>query len=128
MKTLFCLLLTFTFGIIYSQEKIKTEKDSIVWVKRTCEKGIEDAKLDAKNGIYKCLSYGLVFEKNPELNKFVKEYREKKYGIIIGNGGCVTSDYSECYSKTIEKIILEKFGADIFEKSRREAEELYLKR
>ena len=128
MKTLFCLLLTFTFGIIYSQEKIKTEKDSIVWVTRTCEKGIEDAKLDAKNGKYKCLSYGLVFDKNPELNKFVKEYREKKYGIIIGNGGCVISDYSECYSKTIEKIILEKFGVDIFERSRKEAEELYLKR
>lgn len=70
----------------------------------------------------------MVFEKNPELNKFVREYREKKYGIIIGNGGCVTSDYSECYSKEIEKIIKEKFGADIFERSRKEAEELYSKK
>ncbi|WP_412464409.1 hypothetical protein [Flavobacterium mekongense] len=128
MKTLFCLLLTFTFAIVNSQEKIKAENDSVVWVKMTCEKGIEDAIIDAKNGKYKCLSYGLVFEKNPELNKFVQEYREKKYGIIIGNGGCVTSDYSKCYSKEIEKIIKEKFGADIFERSRKEAEELYSKK
>ncbi|MDQ8011599.1 MAG: hypothetical protein REI96_04065 [Flavobacterium nitrogenifigens] len=127
MKKLFCLLLTFTLGFIYSQEKNKTEKDSIVWVKMTCEKGIDQAKVDAEKGIYKCLSYGLIFDQNPKLNKFVKEYREKKYGIVIGNGGCVTSDYSECYSKTMKKIILEKFGADIFEKSRKEAEELYAK-
>ncbi len=125
MKKLFCVLLTFTLGFIYSQEKNKTEKDSIVWVKMTCEKGTDQAKVDAEKGIYKCLSYGLIFDKNPKLNKFVKEYREKKYGIVIGNGGCVTSDYSECYSKTMKKIILEKFGADIFEKSRKEAEGLY---
>ena len=125
MKKLFCVLLTFTLGFIYSQEKNKTDKDSIVWVKMTCEKGTDQAIVDAEKGIYKCLSYGLIFDKNPKLNKFVKEYREKKYGIVIGNGGCVTSDYSECYSKTMKKIILEKFGADIFEKSRKEAEELY---
>ena len=128
MKKLFCLLLTFTLGFIYSQEKNKPEKDSIVWVKMTCEKGTDEAKVDAEKGIYKCLSYGLVFDKNPKLNKFVKEYREKKYGIVVGNGGCVTSDYSECYSKTMKKIILEKFGADVFEKSRKEAEELYVKK
>ena len=127
MKKIFCLLLTFTLGFIYSQEKNKTEKDSIVWVKMTCEKGTDEAKVDAEKGIFKCLWYGLVFDKNPKLNKFVKEYREKKYGIVVGNGGCVTSDYSECYSKTMKKIILEKFGADIFEKSRKEAEELYAK-
>jgi len=115
-------------GFIYSQEKNKPEKDSIVWVKMTCEKGTDEAKVDAEKGIYKCLSYGLVFDKNPKLNKFVKEYREKKYGIVVGNGGCVTSDYSECYSKTMKKIILEKFGADVFEKSRKEAEELYVKK
>ncbi|MBE8726461.1 hypothetical protein [Flavobacterium hungaricum] len=128
MKTFFCFVLTCTFGFIYSQEKNKTEKDSIVWVKQSCEKGIEDAKIDAQKGIYKCLSYGLVFDKNPELNKFVKEYREKKYGIIVGNGGCVITNYSECYSKTIKEIILEKFGTNIFDKSRKEAEELFAKK
>jgi hypothetical protein len=127
MKTLFCLLLTFTFGIIYSQEKIKTEKDSIILPKKTCEKGIEDAKLDAKNGKYKSFSYGYLFKKRKsELYKFIKEYRENKYGIIYEYGGFETSEYSECYSKTIAKILFEKFGADIFEKSRKEAEELYL--
>ncbi|MCL9804694.1 hypothetical protein NAT51_04120 [Flavobacterium amniphilum] len=128
MKTLFSLLLILTGGFIYSQEKIITKKDSLVWTEMTCEKGIEAAKIDAQNGKYKCLSYGLRFDPNPELNTFAREYREKKYGIITGNGGCVISDYSKCYSETIEKIILEKFGADIFERSRKEAEELYLKK
>ena len=127
MKTLFCLLLTFTFGIIYSQEKIKTEKDSIILPKMTCEKGIEDAKLDAKNGKYKCFSYAYVYGKRrSELYKFIKEYRENKYGIIYVDGCFEPCDYLECYSKTISKILFEKFGADIFEKSRKEAEELYL--
>ena len=128
MKTLFSLLLTLTFGIVYSQKKNKTKDNAVVWVKLTCEKGVSDAKIDAKKGIYKCLTYGLVFERNPELSNFIRDYRKKKYGIIVGNGGCVTSDYSECYSKEIEKIIKKKFGEDIFERSRKEAEELYFKK
>ena len=128
MKTFLTFIFTLTFGVVHCQEKNKTEKDSIVWTKISCEKGIEDAKIDAEKGTYKCLSYGLMFEANPELNKFVNDYREKKYGIITRNGGCVITNYSECYSKTMKELVLKKFGEDIFERSRKEAEELYLKK
>ncbi|WP_339889909.1 hypothetical protein [uncultured Flavobacterium sp.] len=128
MKTFLTFIFTLTFGLIYGQEKNKTEKDSIVWTKVTCEKGIEDAKIDAEKGTYKCLSYGLMFETNPELNKFINDYRKKKYGIITRNGGCVITDYSECYLKTMKELVLKKFGEDIFEKSRKEAEDLYSKK
>ena len=94
----------------------------------TCENGIEAAKADAKNGKYNYLSYGLSFDTDPELSKFVREYREQKYGISTGNAGCKISEYSKCYKKTIETIIQETFGADIFEKSYKEAEELYSKK
>lgn len=84
-------------------------------------------KLTLKKGVYKCLSYGLIFETNPELSAFINAYREKKYGIITRNGGCVITEYSQCYSKTMEEIVFKKFGVDIFERTRKEAEALYLK-
>lgn len=128
MKTFLIFIFLLSFGLINCQEKNKTKKDSIVWTKITCEKGIEDAKIDAEKEIYKCLSYGLIFDTNPELNKFINDYREKKYGIITRNGGCVVNEYSECYLKTMEELVLKKFGNDIFEKSLREANELYSKK
>ena len=123
LKQLFLISL----GFVNAQEKHETKKDSLVWTTPTCEKGVEDAKIDAEKGIYECLSYGFIFETNPELNKFINEYREKKYGIITRNGGCVITEYSQCYSKTMKEIVFKKFGVDIFERSRKEAEALYLK-
>ncbi|NNT73243.1 hypothetical protein HKT18_13545 [Flavobacterium sp. IMCC34852] len=124
MRTFFILIFILGFGNTYSQ-KTKTENDSIVWTKLSCENGKKAAKIDFKNGIYNCFSYGLIFETNPSLSKFIDEYREKKYGIITRNAGCVITDYSKCYSKTMRKLVLKKFGSDIFERSRVEAEKLY---
>jgi hypothetical protein len=113
------------FGIVNSQEKNITENDSIKWTKVTCKNGTEQAKIDFKKGIYNCFSYGLILSPNPDLMNFIDEYREKKYGIITRNAGCVITDYSKCYSKTMRKLVLKKFGSDIFERSRMEAEKLY---
>ena len=99
-----------------------------MWRKGTCENGNEQAKIDFKNGVYNCFSYGLIFHSNPELSEFVLEYRKRKYGINTQNVGCVISEYSECYSTMMKNLVLKKFGNDIFEKSLNEAEELYKKR
>ena len=50
-----------------------------------------------------------------------------KYRIDTKNAGCVITEYSECYSKTMNDLVLDKFGKDIFEKSRKEAEKLFKK-
>ncbi|WP_146171807.1 hypothetical protein [Flavobacterium magnum] len=125
MKSLFILMLLISFGEAQCQQKSKGVKDSLIWVKLTCEKGIEDAKKDFKKGIYKCSSYGLVADSNPALTNYINEYRLKKYGIITDNGGCVTNDYKECYLNLMIKLVEEKFGSDIFIKSKKEAEKLY---
>lgn len=125
MKTFFILTLILSFAKMQSQEKKGTVKDSLVWVKLTCEKGTEDAKSDFAKGIYKCSSYGLIFDNNSELTTFIDEYRNAKYGIITQNGGCVTNDYKVCYSELMITLVKEKFGADIFVKSKNEAEKLY---
>lgn len=50
MKTFLTLLFLISLGFVYAQEKHETKKDSLVWTTRTCEKGVEDAKIDAEKG------------------------------------------------------------------------------
>ena len=127
MKNFIYISFLLIFGISFSQNENSKKSDSIVWRKVTCESGTEQAKIDFKNGIYNCFSYGLIFESNPELSFYIRNYRKTKYGIDTKNAGCVITEYSQCYSKTMNDLVLDKFGGDIFEKSRNEAEELYSK-
>lgn len=60
-----------------------------------------------------------------KLSSYISKYRKTKYGIDTRNAGCVITEYSECYSRTMNDLVLKKFGNDIFEKSRREAEVLF---
>jgi hypothetical protein len=127
MKNIIYISFLLIFGLSFSQNENPKKSDSIVWRKVTCESGTEQAKLDFNNGIYNCFSYGLIFERNPELSSYIRNYTKNKYGIDTKNAGCVITEYSQCYSKTMDDLVLEKFGNDIFEKSRKEAEELYKK-
>lgn len=121
MKIFIIIVFILNLGVVYSQEN-----DSIKWTKVTCEKGTEEAKIDFEKGNYNCYSYGLIFTtESSEFIKFLQDYRKRKYGIVAKNAGCVITDYSKCYSKTMEELVFKKFGSDIFEKSRKEAEELF---
>jgi hypothetical protein len=127
MKNIIYISFFLIFGLSFSQNENPKKSDSIVWRKVTCESGTEQAKLDFNNGIYNCFSYGLILERNSELSSYIRNYTKNKYGINTKNAGCVITEYSQCYSKTMDDLVLEKFGNDIFEKSRKEAEELYYK-
>ena len=127
MKKIIYISFLLIFGVSFSQNENSKNNDSIVWRKVTCENGTEQAKIDFDSGIYNCYSYGLIFDKTPDLSTYVQEYRRKKYEIDTKNAGCVITEYSKCYSKTMKELVLKKFGNDIFEKSRKEAEELYKK-
>ncbi len=127
MKKIIYISLLLIFGVSFSQNENSKRSDSIVWRKVTCENGTEQAKIDFDSGIYNCYSYGLIFDKTPDLSVYIQEYRRKKYGIDTKNAGCVITEFSKCYSKTMKELVLKKFGNDIFEKSRKEAEELYYK-
>lgn len=127
MKKIIYILFLLSISFVFSQNENSKKSDSIVWRKVTCENGAEQAKIDFKNGIYNCFSYGLIFERNPELSSYIRNYTKNKYGIDTKNVGCVITEYSQCYSETMKELVLKKFGNDIFEKSRKEAEELFIK-
>jgi hypothetical protein len=112
-------------GVVYSQEKNITENDSI---ELSCRTGNENAKIDFDKGNYYCYCVKLISSSNADFDDFFEKFMEKKYGISIIRKGCVKYDYTECYSKKMTELVLKKFGSDIFEKSRKEAEKLYAKK
>lgn len=91
----------------------------------SCEDGIKKANADAKNGKYKLLSYGLPFYDDWDFQNYYEEFVFKKYGIEIGNGGCVVYDETECYSTKMSELIFAKFGDDILKKAKLEAQVEY---
>ena len=125
MKIFLTLIFLSLCSVISAQTTNTIKQDSLVYTIWDCEKGIKDAKNDFKNGKYNCYSYGLVALNDPDFNDYLQEYRKNKYGIISKNAGCVRTEHSDCYSKVMTELVYEKFGSDIFEKSRKEAEELY---
>lgn len=125
MKTFLTLIFLGFYALTNAQKINSVKNDSIVYTKWNCEKGTEDAKSDFANGEYNCYSYGLIVQIDSKFDDFLEEYRKSKYGIISKNAGCVITEHSECYSEVMTELVYKKFGSDIFEKSRKEAKELY---
>lgn len=124
MKCLITILIFIT-NLTYSQQKISVDKDSLVYRFKNCDEGTIEAQGDFEKGIYIHASYGFIIQKNPKFNEFLANYRKEKYGIISKTGGCVITDYTECYSEKMKDLIFKKFGKDIFERSKKEAEKLW---
>jgi hypothetical protein len=130
-KNISILFLFLCSALSYSQKnESPVEKDSIIWIRQTCELGTQTAKTDFNNGIYNAYSYGLLLsnESEKDFSDFYKKYMREKYAINMEHRGCVITDYSTCYSGTMYKLIYQKFGSRIFKKSRREAKKLFLKK
>lgn len=116
----FCLFIF--WNLVSAQE---TEEIQYIKIDESCEAGIEEAKQDIENSKYKLLSYGLILHKDFEFHKFYIGYVAEKYGVILGDGGCVVSEKTICYSEAMEVAILQKFGSDFFERIESEAREAY---
>ena len=88
----------------------------------TCEEGVKDAISDADKGFFVSKSYGLTLDiKFDGFADFYNSYLKNQYKISFENGGCVSSNYSECYKKTTEELIIQKYGDDIYVRARKEA-------
>lgn len=122
MRFILVFSLFIFWNLVSAQE---TEEIQYIKIDESCEAGIEEAKQDIENGKYKLLSYGMVIHQDFEFRKFQINYVREKYGVIFGDGGCVISHKIICYSETMEKAILEKFGQDFFKRSESEAKEAY---
>lgn len=117
---LFCIFLIVTSVSAQETEEINFEETDI-----SCESGIKEAERDINDGMYKLLTYGMVMYKDFEFRKFHIEYVKEKYGVILGDGGCVVSEKTICYTETMEKAIIEKFGQDFFSRAESEALKAY---
>jgi len=130
MRNILTFILIFTFALSHSQsekENNRIENDSIFY--GNCESGTKRAIKDAENKLYKSYSYGLILrtKEESEFSEFYQKYMKSKYGILIKDGGCVRSDDSKCYSKKMKEFIKKEFGNDVFERTLKEAKELYKK-
>lgn len=125
MKTFLALVFLCFYGLTFGQKSTSIKKDSIIYTEWNCEKGTKDAKNDFKKGEYNYYSYGLIIQTDFEFDNFLEQYLKNKYGINTKNAGCVITGHSKCYSEVMRELIYQKFGSDIFEKSRKEAQELY---
>jgi len=92
-----------------------------------CSKGEKGAIKDAANKKFKLITYGLVVSKDWEFDKFYSNFIKTKYGIEIGNGGCVVFESELCYYNKMKELIYQEFGENIFEKAKKEARVLYSK-
>ena len=119
LKRTICLIFTFLNGILLSQEK------KLEWTKLTCETGIERAEKHFNQGYYFCESFALKNNNDADFEKFYDDYLETRYHIITLSGGCIMTEYRKCYQEKMEKLLFEKFGADIREKLEKEARELF---
>lgn len=133
MKKALIIGILYFSSFCYSQtESRKTVNDTLIWTETTCEKGTEKANEDFEKGIYNKYFYGLMAEITPKAEEgfsdFYKEYVRKKYLINIESKGCIVSDYSECYTDVMDKLILVKFGKDVFKNARKEALKLFAQR
>ena len=59
---------------------------------------------------------------------YYENYILEKYHIKFVKKGCVITNSIKCYKETMKKLVCEKFGADIFEKSRIEARKEFEKK
>jgi hypothetical protein len=81
----------------------------------SCDKAIEQANIDAKAGILRSITHGLVLpNKTFELERFYENYMITKFGIESFNPGCIVEPFEECYSDEMHTIIKDKYGPDFF--------------
>lgn len=113
---IFLLLLVFKFG--YAQE-FKTEEEA-------CNYGTEKAIADAKKGDYQDLKFGLYMPTQDQSDEIYINILKTKYGITVKNTGCQTTPGYKCYVKKMTALIYEKFGSDVFERTKQEAIKLYV--
>lgn len=91
---------------------------------KTCEDGTNTATVDFNKGIYNYFTYGwapTISTSDEKTNKKICSYLKNKYSINYEHKGCIKDDESDCYSKTMIKLIEEKFGSGFLDKKMEEA-------
>jgi len=97
---------------------------------KTCEEADKQAKQDFDDNKIWSMTGALDYFETDYPRDFIQLYETyfyAKYNIkfFMPSEDCIASPEQYCYVKTIDKIILKKFGKDFFEKEKREIEKTY---
>lgn len=129
MRNILIFIFFIVSSFVYAQKKVIVY-DSISL--GTCKDGIEKANSDFKKNIYNSYSFGLAVEiikKDEEgFSEFYRKYLMENSLINIENRGFVITPFFKCYSETADKLILQKFGKNIFKRTRKEAQKVFFKK
>ncbi len=95
--------------------------DSFVVAESLCETAKNMAQKDIENGRYAAFFHGYRANNSNTFERLML----RKYGVYaLRTGWCSGDDFLSCYSEVSIPVIKEKFGEDIFEKTKIEALEL----
>jgi len=126
-RRFYILIIVLSFGIIVNAQNsndelgFEMEMDSTIIGKDMCETAKNMAKRDIVNGRYAAFFHGYRGNNSQTFERLMV----RKYGVYASRTGlCSGDEFLSCYSKISIPIIKEKFGEDIFEKTRLEAIEL----
>lgn len=124
VKIIFSLFLILNFVRTFSQDdelEILLEFDTTMIGETWCDTYKNMAKKHIENGYYACFIGGL----NGSSSNTFQRLMFRKYGIhAVFTGSCTGGYMEDCYSAITYPVIIEKFGADIFTQTAREADSL----
>ncbi len=95
---------------------------------KSCEDGTKSATADFNKGIYNYFSYGwshAISTADKKRYKKICSYLKSKYALNYEYKGCILDDESDCYSKTMIRMIEEKFGDGFIDRKLEEAKKIY---
>ena len=117
MKRPFLHILILFSLFCYSQEN-KGEK---------CTNGIEKARLDFEKGkaFFDYSRIDIEFTSDGDFENFYQVYMFSKYSLVRDDYVDYKSTKEQCYYAKMDSLIREKYGKDIYLKSRRKAKEIF---
>lgn len=95
---------------------------------RSCENGLLRAQEDSSRGYYEIIPdylYDYDEDFNFDFDAFYTDYIKKNYGVSLRLNNCQISEENECYDAEMERIVLNKFGANFLKTTKKEAQKLY---
>jgi hypothetical protein len=90
---------------------------------KTCVNARALAGADFEQGTYRVIRVGL-----PEQNikrDLIASILKADYNIDTFHAGCVGTEEMDCYTETMAGLLLQKYGADFYDKVKAKAEEQY---
>jgi hypothetical protein len=118
-----CVLIPAVFWLVCgTTTPLQTRYLSIMHNAKTCEMAEEMAHFDFDNASFFIVQFGMP----EELTVVAAGILKNDYGLQVFHGGCANDQIVDCYNFSMTTRLIDKFGEDIFKKSREKAKLILL--